>query len=515
MTGGVAGLGRRTASNAVLNILPFGLGFVLNLVVVAFVVRRIGVADFGLFGLFAALLTPLTLANLGFGEATVKYVAEHAHRGDLEGAARYVRTTLTLNLAVGVVGALLLALAGPSLAVGLFHVPPESRPMATAAVRWLALAWLGNQAGAVFLAVAPAMQRFRLVAAGQAVVLTAGAVASVALVALGLGLPGYALGTAIGSLTGAVVWFGIARTLLPGQDLRPRIDRQAWQHSLSFGGWQAVAQLGGLASAQSEKLLLGFLVGPAAIGLYQIAQTLAQRIYSSVFKMSEVLFPLFSTMSHDSRERRAELLLRTSWLLTTLSVAVLVPLVALAEPLLRVWIGESVARDGATVLQLLAVAGVLGCATNASFFMLLGMGNTRWTAGLSIATGVVTLVVAAVAIPHLGVAGAGVGAIAAMLVQQALIGFFMLPRVLGSALRPGDLFLSLHLPVILGLAVTFAWLYFGPVTQGVTGVLAAYAGLAVLSFLASLGAGTLLPGGQARVRDVATVLALPFRPPAP
>ncbi len=511
MTVIVPGLGRRTAGNAVLNLLPFGLGFLLNLVVVAFVVRRIGVADFGLFGLFSTLLTPLTLANLGFGEATVKYVAEHTHHGDFVGAARYVRTTLALNLAVGVVGALLLVLAGPPLAVWLFHVPPEGRAGAATVLRWLALAWLGNQTGAVFLAVGPAMQRYRLVAMGQALSFTLGASATIGLVAAGYGLVGYAAGTAIGSLIAALIWFGIARYLLPGEHLAPGIDRAAWRDSIGFGSWQALAQLGGMVSAQSEKLLLGFLVGPAAAGLYQIAQVLAQRIYSSVFKMSEVLFPLFSTMTRDSRERQAEVLLRTSWLLTTLSVAVLVPLVPLAAPVLQVWIGGTVATEGATILRLLAIAGVLGCATNASFFMLLGMGNTRWTAGLALATGTVTVGVAALAIPILGVAGAGVAAIAAMLVQQGLLAFHMLPQVLGPALRGRDLFVSFHLPVVLGLGVGFAWLYLAPSARGFLPVAGSYVSVAILSFLASFGAGALMPGGAARARDITTVLALPFR----
>jgi O-antigen/teichoic acid export membrane protein len=172
--------------------------------------------------------------------------------------------------------------------------------------------------------------------------------------------------------------------------------------------------------------------------------------------MSEVLFPLFSTIHNESRERQFSLLLRATWLLTTLAVCGLAPLAGLAEPLMTAWISHEAGQQTKLLLQLLALAGMLGCATNASNFFLLGTGRTRWGALLSMTTGATTVAVAALVLPRYGLRGAAVAAVLSMLAQQALLGFYMLPRIFGRSFSPGLFVVSFHTPVIIGLVEVFA-----------------------------------------------------------
>ena len=499
--------GHRTASNALWNLLPFGWGFLLNLVAVRLVVARLGIEDYGLYGILAVFATPLTLANLGFGEATVKFVAEAAHRGDHEEAGRFLRTTLTLNLGVGALGGLLLALAGPSIVLSVFHLPLTRGPEIAGALRWLALGWVANQSGAAFLAIPPAFQRFRLVALGHFVAQTAVALLGV-LGALWGGLEGFAAGTAAGNLCAALAWIVLARGLLPGIAMAPSIDREAWGRAFRFGGWQALAQLGTLLANQVERFLLGIFLTPAAVGLYNVAQGLEQKIYSAVYKMSEVLFPLFSTLQSETPERRVGLLLRASWLLTALAVTLLAPLLPLAAPLLTTWIGDS-AVGAVPVLQALALAGILGCASNASFFFLLGSGETRGMAFLAGVTGLVTVVAALLLLPRYGLAVAGLSQAIAMVAQQAILTIRLLPGVLGRRLAVGPALAAMYSPVLGGLLVAFAAASLGAThLRGWTALAGAYLGLAAASALVIAGVGAMLPGADERRRDLRTVLGL-------
>ncbi|MCC7003011.1 MAG: oligosaccharide flippase family protein [Gemmatimonadaceae bacterium] len=498
--------GQRLAANAVWNLLPFGLGFILNLAAVSLVVGWIGVDDFGLFGLLAVVLAPLTLANLGFGEATVKFVAEAAHAGDLETAGRYVRTTLAMNLLVGVAGALLLAFILPPLALRVFSLPAQELPRVTGVLRAIALSWLSNQAAAVFLAVPPAFQRFRLAALGHAITLTLLAGGGVLGAYIG-GLVGYAFGTAGGAAAGVVVWRTLARRLLPAVSLWPAFDRGAWHRSLRFGGWQAVAQLGTLAASQAERFLLGVFLSPGAVGYYNIAQGFEQRMYSAVYKMSEVLFPHFSTLSDVDPARKSGLLLRASWLLTSLAVCALAPLIPLAAPLLVTWISPEAGAQAAPVMQALAIAGILGCASNASFFFLLGMGDTRGLALLSGVTGIVTIVVALLVLPRWGLPVAGVAAAAAMIAQQLCLSAVLLPRRLGAALRPGALMAALYAPVVAGLAVAaLAFAAGASAVRGWPAVIGGYAAVGLLTAIAIGAISEVMPGRDERRRDIGTVL---------
>ena len=345
-----------------------------------------------------------------------------------------MRTTLALNLCVGVCGALLLSAILPSLVVRLFHLPIDQLGRVAAVLRWIALGFVMNQAAAVFLAVPPAFQRYRLVALGHSIGQTSLAVGGV-LGAWWWGLEGYAAGTATGAAIGALTWRAIARSLLPGISFRPGFDKVAWRQCFHFGGWQAVAQLGGLLAGQAERLLLGIFIAPAAVGFYNIAQGFEQKIYAAVYKMSEVLFPHFSTLERSQAERQAALLLRASWILTSLAVCALVPLIPLSGPLLATWISPETGQAAGPVMQALAIAGILGCATNASFFFLLGVGDTRGLASLAGVTGLVTVVSALVVLPHWGLPAAGLSAAVAMVAQQVYLATVLLPRLPRSRLQ--------------------------------------------------------------------------------
>jgi O-antigen/teichoic acid export membrane protein len=496
--------GRRLIGNALWNLTPYAWGFLLNVLAIRLIVGRIGVDAFGLFGLLTAVLAPLTLANLGFGEATVKFVAAALHRGDLDEAGRYVRTTLAQNLMVGLGGAVLLAGVGPLVVGPLFHLDATATESARVILAWVALGWIGTQVTAVFLGVPSAAQRYRVVALGIALAQTFVVGAGVAGAFLG-GVGGYAAGTALGTLAGAGSWWLIARRILPGVSLRPRVDPETWRSTFGFGGWQALANLGTLLSGQAERFLLGIYLTPAAVGYYNISQTLEQRVYSAVYALSQVLFPHFATLEGAPPERKADLLLRASWLLTALAVCALTPLVSLAHPLLEAWISLEAADAAAPAMQALAVAGILGCASNASFFFLLGVGRTRALALLSGVTGIVTVVAAAVVLRRYGLPAAGVAAVAAMVAQQAMLALVVLPGALGDAIRPARLTLALYVPVLAGLGVAGLVAMAGIGIRGWGGVIVGYGAIAGLCAVAIALAAVLLPGRAERMRDLATL----------
>src|SRR5947207_201198 len=103
----------RTTINAVWHICAFLWTAIVGLVTIRVVVNALGLPQFGLFGIFSVFLAPLALTNLGFGEATVKYVAEHANAGDFKAAIPYLQTSMLMSLCTGILGALILAFCGP------------------------------------------------------------------------------------------------------------------------------------------------------------------------------------------------------------------------------------------------------------------------------------------------------------------------------------------------------------------------------------------------------------------
>jgi O-antigen/teichoic acid export membrane protein len=493
--------------NALWNVMPLVWSSLLGLVTIPIVVNGLGMEHFGVLGLFVVLVAPMSLANMGLAEATIKYVAKYAHGGDYARCGTFVRTTLFFSLVVGVLGGLVIARVGPLLALRLFNIVRTDAQLVRDCMTLVGITWTANQMSSVLVGIPASFHAFRRVAICQMMISTFLAAAGVAAVLSGEGLYGYTAANLVGAVVGLGVWYIAARALMPGESFFPRPDNASWLRAYRFGVWRLASQLGGLLAGQSERFLLGVFLTPQAVGLYSVARNIETRAYTIVHKMSEVLFPLFSTVEGESVDRKLDLLLRTSWLSTSLGVCGLVPMVGLANPLLGAWIGRETAEQAGLVLQLLAAAGILGCANNAVNFYLLGTGRTRAVAVLSLTAGLSAVAVAAVVLPRFGLNGAAISAVVSMVVQQAALRFWILRRVFGAAFTPGKALASLYLPIAIGLLVAF------PVTQlnslatlRLIPILAAYLALSLLCGVCIVVCDAMLPGAEAHRHDLARVL---------
>ena len=448
------------------------------------------------------MVTPLTLSSLGMGDAAVKYVAEHWVRGETAIAAKYFQTTLTMALLIGVAGALLLGLVGPILSNKLFGFETLPAGEVTASFWLVGSGWLFTQASSVFSGVPKALQRYEFVAGASTLLSLAGSLFGILFVVLGWGLVGYVGATILAAFIVMLFNIAVVWRLAGVEFLLPRLDPYRLSHCMHFGVWQTVGNIGGLAALQSERYLLAAFLSPSAVGVYNVAWRLEQVAYVVVAKLAEVLFPAYSSLSDAPLGQRAGMVLRSSWILTSLSVCALAPLVVLASPALRIWMGEEIALEGTPVLQALALGGILGSATNSSYYYLLGMGKTKWTALVSLATGAATIVVALAVLPKYGLVAAGWSGVAAMLVQIVAVSS-MLRVVFGRHCSPGAIFVFLYSPVVIGLATIFMfWIVWVPACKTWLDLIACYGVVAASTALAIFLSNFILPGRDERTKDI-------------
>lgn len=477
----------------------------LGFFVLPVIVHRLGIVQYGIYGLIMAMLAPMSLANLGFGQATIKYVAEHMQHGDLETASQYLQTTLLMSLVVGVLGSGLLGLLGPPVARAVFQISDIEPHVLNWAFGIAAAGWLINQVSSVYAGVPMAFQRYSYVAVGNSLLSALTTGFGLLFVLSGAGLVGYIFATVLSGFIVLCFWVFVARRFIPTRLMRPGIHPAIWRTCFKFGGWQTGAQVGALVATQSEKILLGAYLSPFAVGIYNISFRLEQTAYSSVFKLAEVLFPAFSAISHQADDRRAALLMRSSWLLSCLAASLLMPLVPLANDILTLWMGAEVAEKGTPVLQALTIGGTLGCAMNASYFFLLGTAKTRSLALVSLVTGLVTISVAWVVLPIFGLPAAGWGSMSGA-VAQVFVVSFLLRKMFKRHLSFSRVFFSLYLPVAISLVLGIGIAWLDPIECKAWHSLVLTYGL-FSAFLATtvFGVCAVLPYGEERRADVTKI----------
>ena len=496
----------------------------VGLVSVPLFTRMLGMTQWGLLALFQAATSPLALLDMGLGAASVKYVAEFTGRGDTAGAVKVFHTTLLFNLAMGVAGALGVALAAPWLATALFAIPTQEAGLAVTGFRVMAVSWLVGVLTASAAALLNAHQQY-----GASSRLAAISV----LVTVGAGLATAALGgnvvtvLAVQTLVGVglgVAYFAAARALLPGIATRPRWDPEAFRRSFSFGIWQGVALAGAMLSGWGDRYVLGAFFAPATVGFYSVVNLLYTQLYTVFLEMGEVLFPAVSHLEGQGDLPGARrLTLLVAWTLSSgFGVAASV-LAVVGGDFVRLWISPEAAAASAPTLRLLCIGGILGMPAIALFYYLLGIGRTRWDAASAITVGATVVGVDLLLVPRMGMIGLGYGLIAGVLVRWLFL--VAIWRVhFSPEFRFGAFALHVFVPAVVSVAlllglerlhagigrdVTWAWIFLESVGATVTAV-----GI-------QLGVAAILPGGTRRIRDVVTSFrpvvarlrrALPARP---
>jgi O-antigen/teichoic acid export membrane protein len=107
-----------------------------------------------------------------------------------------------------------------------------------------------------------------------------------------------------------------------------------------------------------DKVLIGRLLGPAALGVYGLASSVILVPFSRIaVPVAEVLFPAFSRMQGDRRQL-AETWIRASRLIGAVSLPALVGLAVVAPDFVQVVLGAEW-RAAAPVIQALALVGAL------------------------------------------------------------------------------------------------------------------------------------------------------------
>jgi O-antigen/teichoic acid export membrane protein len=408
--------GSHLLGNSIWNASSFVVSVALNLLVLPFVLYRLGANAFGIASLVTACTAPALAFSNALALSTTRELAARLAVEDREEAKQMFATALFVGTGAGLAIAAVLGLLAPPLAVRVFHLEGSGVDL-TLAFLLGAGGWLCQCHSVVFVALFTARQDFSRVATTGLISVVVATIAIVVLVPLRPTVSTYLGCQALGLAAGLIASCMMSLRLAPGWIAGPTLHRPSLSALFSFGRWQFAAQALAVIATQADRYLLGMFLAPNFVGYYTIAQRLEEAIYIGILKVGEILFPFFTSLRKEASGRIAHLLFRSSWVLNVLGATALGALIPVAGHLLRAWAGSDVASETERLLVVLAAAGILGCASNVFAFYLLAEGRSRASASIAMATSAATVLASAVALPLLGWKAAGWSAGAGMLAQ--------------------------------------------------------------------------------------------------
>ncbi len=399
-----SGEARLLASGALLQQLAQGSGLLSLLVIVTLLARRLdSVAELGTYGLVSSLSGYLLVLRNSVASAAVRAMAsapEGEERASVFGVAR------RLYALVGAATGLLIA----GVAVVLAATVLDGTLARDARVGGLGLGALTavGVAASIHLDRLRAERLFVTAAGAEIVAVAVNLALMVTLILSGADLALIiALSGALPLLSGLICAVlvrrrGLSVRATPGGERRHRAA------IVPTAGWLLVIELSNLTMYASGRIVLGAYRTPAAVGVYEGPVRAHNLFYALGGALAVPTVPTASRYVAEGDERRLrELAVRGSRYTLALFVPLVVTLMALAEPIIEVWLGSRYS-GGATALTILVAYWLLYGALIVTPGFLVGVGRARQVAHIMVVLAVCNLALALVLTPKLGVEGPAV-----------------------------------------------------------------------------------------------------------
>jgi O-antigen/teichoic acid export membrane protein len=341
--------GRTLKANFAINVFGAIVPLAVALVTVPIYVRHIGDARYGVLSIVWVLLGYFGFLDLGLSRAAANALAR-LRDAPQQARVRVLVTTLILNLALGLLGSLCLAVFGSYLLQHVLAVPEALKPEITLAFPWIVGLFPLALVSGVGIGALESRERFLLANVLQVSGMSLGQILPVILAvivspSLAIVIPAAAMAR---GLTVAAILIVVYRD--EGPLSLAAFDRNQAKKLLSYGGWISVTGVIGPILSSIDQFVIGSMLGVAAITHYAVPMNLVTRSQVFAGALTRTLFPRMSSVGPDEARSLAS---RALLSLAYGYGAVCAPALILTPIFFKYWIGADFAAVAAPVAEIL------------------------------------------------------------------------------------------------------------------------------------------------------------------
>ncbi|WP_299489563.1 MOP flippase family protein [Acaryochloris sp. IP29b_bin.137] len=335
--------------------------FFLTFLVLA---RSLDPATFGLISM-ANIFIHFVQALLvqGFADAIVQ-------RKELE--PEHLDTAFWVNLGIGIL-LFLIGFASANLIANAFQ-----QTELTSIIRWLSASVILNAFASTQQALLRRNLEFKSLAVRRLIGQSVGSAIAISMAFSGFGVWSLVSQQLLNNLVGTVLLWRMS-------DWRPGL-KVSWRHFkdlFSFGINVMGMSVLVFFSLRSDDFLIGYYLGPEALGYYTIAYrllvTLTQLIVDTV---RQVVLPTFSRLQ-DDKEKMCQTFYKTTEMIGFVAFPAFLGMAVLSPELVVGLFGEQW-QPSIPIMQVLAIVGLLRSVFNLSGVVIISLGKPSWNLGLMV-----------------------------------------------------------------------------------------------------------------------------------
>lgn len=371
-------IGERTLNNALFNAISSLLPLALSFFFWPYIVSSLGEASYGVFALVGTVIGYFALLDLGLGSAIVKYVAEYAGQQDHDRVQGVIGTAISVFMAAGAIGVLLILAIARVLATKWMKVPPELVDAAYHSFCAASAGFFFTMQVNLLTSVINGLNRYDISSVTMAVMGAVTTIGAAALLYAGFGLLAVVWLNVIIPLLTSLFYLVLIRRLLPDISLRLMCKTDAFKRILHFGMYSLLGRITDVVSHQGTLLIIGAILGVTAVTYYVIPFMILSRMTNLLVRIGMVIFPAISELQGQQRQEAIrDLYLTSSRIILSLAVAFTVPMLIFGIRFLHLWMGPDFAEQGGIPLLLITIAVFFSQCTNVPTFVANGLGQPK------------------------------------------------------------------------------------------------------------------------------------------
>lgn len=401
----MAGLKKVLFTSAVWNIANILITAIGAFVTMPIIINGIGTDNYGLFSIILMIGGFAALQDFGLGEATLRYVSLYSKKNDLKGINRVIQSSLTVYLITISVVFFLIQVFALQI-INLFELQPDQVDIGLTAIRLGAFSFFLSTLDQAMQKIPEALLRYDLTNKANICFAALRFSLMVAAIKLGYGLIGLVVATIIISTLRLIWFFFLSQKLIPGVLIYPTYSKKGIKEVFNFSIYSFINQIISQGAQNADRIILGVFFGTSAVGFLSAPKDLIQRASGVTGAAGKALFPAFSSM--DNHESMAKLYSQSLWLLSLMTMVLLIPLAIIIPDFLSLWISPNFSENSAEFARLFSIGLSFNGGVVAYFSLLKGTNRINWLTKIMTTLTIVSTGATVVLVHNYGLLGAGV-----------------------------------------------------------------------------------------------------------
>jgi len=439
--------GKGIKANSLWNIGNYGFSVVSLFFLFPFMIKQLGDSNYGFFIFLGTINGMASIANFGFGEASLRYIALYHNSNDISSTRRIISTSFWTYVLLGSITTLAIVFLAQPI-VGLLKDLKLVLKSAIYLVRISAITFLIRFIFGLFSTIPQAVQRFDVSGKIAIVETILRVVFYVTVLLAGYGIIGVVYAELLLAIIISVINITISSKLLDTSDFFSKPTSATLKEIFNYSIFSFLTQIVGLLWQYTDRILLGYFIGSAAIAYFSDPQQIIFKILGLVAAASVVLFPRFSLMKLDNHSKS---LFKEFTLISLLfTIVVFSTLSLVIKDFIALWITPEFAAETKSIAIILSVSCMIRGAFPVYENLFKGIGKPSYNMYITIASSLIIVVLDFLLIPHLGLEGAGLAYLISPIVGIFVI-IYIWKRILKTSLNGP--FKDYLMPLILSYAL--------------------------------------------------------------